>query len=173
MALEPCQTVNQSDGPPPRGWCQLFAYNGDNQPEYQGWAQSLQNESEWTVVSGALTSIAVASDVATATTVAAHGLQTGVRVVVQNATDPDLNGSYVITVTSSTEFTFATANVADDTFTNASLRISTRAPRTTHPVWIIKRFYYTTNLLTRIGWAEGQSESEKFIWDSRSDYAYL
>lgn len=174
MALEPFQPVNQTDGPPPRGWCQLFAYDGSGNLEYQGWAQSLNEESEWTVATSALTSIVDAANTATATTGSAHGLQTGNRIRIENALDEDLNGEHIITVTGATTFTFTTVNVTDDTYNNVSLKLSTKAPRTNRPVWSIKKYYYDgSGNVARMSWAEGQPDTNKFAWDSRTTYAYL
>jgi hypothetical protein len=166
MALEPFQPVNQTDGPPPRGWCQLFAYDGSSNLEYQGWAQSLQDEHTWSRDAATFTSVVVASDVAS------HGLQTGNRVVLANFTTAALNGTYIITVTSANAFTIATSGVADATYNNGGSRVSTRAPRTNALVWSIKKHYYSTNILSRISWAEGQPDTAKFAWDSKSTYAY-
>lgn len=172
MALESFQVVNQSDGPPPKGWCQLFAYDGSNQLEYQGWAPSDNELSEWTRDAGTLTSIVDAANTATVTTSSAHGLMTGARVYVENAADADLDGNYVITVTGAATFTFTTANVTDATYNEGGLRIWTKAPRTNRPVWSIKKYVYSGANLTEAHWAEGQSQTFKYAWDSRTTYAY-
>jgi hypothetical protein len=54
---------------------------------------------------------------ATVTTAAAHGLATGNRVTISGATESNYNGTYVITVTGGSEFTYtmATAPTADAT----------------------------------------------------------
>jgi hypothetical protein len=48
--------------------------------------------------------------VATLTTVSAHGLVTGNKVTISGATSSEYNGSYVITVTSATQFTYTMAS---------------------------------------------------------------
>lgn len=171
MALEPYQSVNQTEGPPPRGWCQLFDYDGTDLI-YQGWAQSVNELTEWSIDNGGLTSIADSGTTATVTTAANHGLQTGNQIKVSGASDADLDGTYVITVTGATTFTFTSANVTDATYNTSRLRITTQAPRTNRPVWAIKRIFYTSNITTRIGWAEGTPERQTFAWDSRTTYAY-
>jgi hypothetical protein len=172
--IEPFAPMNQVDAPPPRGWCRLYAYDGSNNVEYEGWAQSLNKDSEFSIAAGTLTSIVDAANTATVTTASAHGLQSGNRVFVLGASDDDLNtaAGYVITVTGATTFTFTTANVTDATYNAVGLRITTRAPRTNDTVWAIRKYYYTTNLVTRSSWAEGQPETQKFAWDSRTTYAY-
>jgi len=54
----------------------------------------------------AVTSIARTDDVATVTTTAAHGLVSGMSVVIAGASPADYNGTKVITVTDTAEFTF-------------------------------------------------------------------
>jgi hypothetical protein len=73
-----------------------------------------------------LTSIVVASGVATATTAAAHGRTSGDLAFITGATvAPTLNSIYpaTLTVTSPTAFTFATA-AADGTYTESTLQIA-------------------------------------------------
>jgi len=73
-----------------------------------------------------LTDIVVATNVATATTAAAHGLTTGDYMAVKGATAATaLNNlvGYSVTVTGATTFTFATSGVADATYTEAGLSI--------------------------------------------------
>lgn len=86
-------------------------------------ATSIQN---FLRLDSTLTSITVAANVATVTTAAAHGLtHTGQQATVVGATvDTDLNGTYSIaTIPTSTTFTFATAAVADATYTEATLAV--------------------------------------------------
>jgi len=72
-----------------------------------------------------LTNIVVATNVGTATTAAAHGLSASDPFTVQDATvDTDLNGTYTIATTPSpTTLTFATTDVADATYTEATLKM--------------------------------------------------
>jgi hypothetical protein len=80
----------------------------------------------WSIPAVTLTSIAVSSNVATATIPVAHYMVTGDRVTVSGATvDTDLNGIYPIASTPTpTTFTFATTSVADATYTDAALAIA-------------------------------------------------
>jgi hypothetical protein len=80
----------------------------------------------WTIAGATLTSIVVSSDVATATTSAPHGMPIGTWVEISGATvEPKLNGTYKITsLPTTSKFTFATASVADATYTDATLEAS-------------------------------------------------
>lgn len=77
-----------------------------------------------------LTSIAVATNVGTATTVAAHKVSVDDLITVQGATvDTDLNNSYTVaSVLTPTTFTFPTVDVADATYTESTLRVDGDAP---------------------------------------------
>jgi len=72
-----------------------------------------------------LTDIVVLTNVGTATTDAVHNLSTSDPFTVQDATvDTDLNGTYTIATTPSpTTLTFATTDVADATYTEATLKM--------------------------------------------------
>jgi hypothetical protein len=82
----------------------------------------------WTRAAGSLVKIVVASNVATATTLAAHGLAAGNRIRVTGASvDFSLTSVYRVDSTpTATTFTFATTTlypVADGTYTEATLGI--------------------------------------------------
>lgn len=94
------------------------------------------------VTGGGLTSIVVLTNVGTVTTVAAHGLQTGQTATVSGSTTSALNGSYVITVTSTTAFTIATSGVGNATYNNGPLTVSGNAPLLTSPIWSILHLVY-------------------------------
>lgn len=98
----------------------------------------------WTRAANTLTSIAVATNTATATTSTAHGLVIGNPAVVSGATvDAQLNGTYtILTVPSATTFTFTTVAVSDATYTEATLALATTAPRTTVNIWSIQNIRY-------------------------------
>lgn len=101
-----------------------------------------------------LTSIAVATNVGTATTSAAHGLRVGQLVTVTGATvDTDLNGTYrIATVPLTTTFTFTTVNVANATYNEATLYIATDYTRDSQTVWAIQKQYHTTTFIDRSTW---------------------
>jgi len=88
-----------------------------------------------------LTNIVVSSNVATVTTSAAHKLYDKALVIVSGATvDANLNGSYGITSTGTTTYTFTTVGVADGTYNESTLVISTYSPKTSASVWAIAGF---------------------------------
>jgi hypothetical protein len=91
------------------------------------------------VSNSTLTNIVVSANVGTVTTSAAHGLYVGARVTITGATvDTDLNGTYTVrSVTSSTAYTITTAAVADATYTDAGLVITTKFPLLTATRWAI------------------------------------
>jgi hypothetical protein len=163
--------VTTAISPPKEAWCQLIAYSGSN-PEYVGWARSTQPVPTVALV-GALGFVSITNSSTTATVAwTAHGLATGNRVVVSGASvDTDLNGSYVIIVTGADAFTFTTASVGNAAYTEATLAITTTAPRTGDPVWAIQKNVYSTNLPVQVFFAEGRSDPN-LTWGSRTTYAY-
>jgi len=166
--------VNQSIGPPVTAWTVLYFYDGSDNLEFVCFARPVQPEKTFARSDASLTSIAVSTNVATATTAAAHGLQIGNKIVVSGATvDADLNGTYIIaSVPSSTTFTFATASVSDGTYTEATLQFVTTAPRTSEPIWAVSRYQYSTGKLTHSQWADGNTADDN-VCDDRAtlDYA--
>lgn len=113
-------------------------YDGSGRVEYVCVARRNQAPvAPWTFAGGTLTNIVVASNVATATTSAAHGLtaRNGVTVGNTNAAGP--RGDFVVaTVPTTASFTFAAPGVGNGTYTTG-LSVLTSAPRTTEPVWRI------------------------------------
>lgn len=101
----------------------------------------------WTIAATTLTNIVVSTNVGTVTTATAHGLQVGQLFTVSGATvDPDLNGTYYIqSVPSSTTFTITTASVSNATYTDATLAVSSSAPRLTAAIWSIYHFLYDSS----------------------------
>lgn len=164
--------VNQSSGPPMSAWTLLQFYSGADLI-YVCYARPNQPEKVFARSDNSLTSIAVATNVATATKAADHGLQIGNKIVVSGATvDADLNGEYVIaTVPTSTTYTFATVSVADATYTEATLQIATTAPRTTEPIWAINYRLYDTAKLTHSQWADGNTVADN-VCDDRAALSY-
>ncbi len=132
-------------------------------------AESSQPKS--TIAIASLTSIVVLTNVGTATTTGAHGYAIGHRIQVRGATvDTDLNGDYTIaTVPSGTTFTFATANVANATYTEAGLKFLSTAPRTNSNQWSVERFFNTTAVLDRHIWAHADGSRSRAC-DSRTQY---
>lgn len=86
----------------------------------------LSYQVQWTIAGSTLTNITVAANVATATTANAHHLAVGELVFVSGASvDLDLNATYLVTGTpTATTFTFATVNVANGVYNEATLVIA-------------------------------------------------
>lgn len=104
-----------------------------------------------------LTNVVVSSNVGTVTTSSAHGLQAGQLVTISGATvDTDLNGTYIIqSSAATTTFTITTVAVADATYTDATLVLTTTAPRLTAAIWSITRFNYTSTNMTSKQYSNG------------------
>lgn len=125
----------------------------------------------WTRSASTLTSIVDSSNTATVTTSTAHGLQVGQLVTVSGATvDTDLNGTYYVqTVGSTTTFTITTSGVTDATYTESTLVVSTNAPLTTQPIWVIQKLSYDgSSNLVGVKCAFGSCRSYTSIWDNRA-----
>lgn len=149
---QPGNLVDVYQGPTQVPVTQLLYRDGTGNTEYICFAHSNQALYSWILAAKSLTSIAVATNVGTVTTAADHGLSPGNLVTVTGATtDTDLNGSYYVqTVPTSATFTITTASVTDDTYTDATLSISTNAPRATASIWSITKFSYTGTALDRV-----------------------
>ncbi len=151
--------TSQTAGPPVRAATSLLFYDGSGNVIYRCRAWSTQNTSTFARSDSSLTSIVVLTNVGTVTTAAAHGLQVNNSITISGATvDTDLNGTYVIaTVPSTTTFTIATASVANATYTESTLQFTTRAPRTSAPIWEIDKFTVTGSNTTAIQSSGGVS----------------
>lgn len=142
---------------------------------------------------GTLTSIAVATNVGTVTTVGNHGVQIGNVVTAAGSTTAALNGVYQVkTVGSATTFTITTVGVGDATYSTAALTLATNAPRSNLPQWSVQRFsYYSvsggacptgatgpTGGICSVQWAtnlttgQGGSKAYQFSCDSRATLSY-
>lgn len=81
------------------------------------WATILSTTGKITVAS---TGIAITSSSTTATaTLAGHGLSTGQSITISGATEPNYNGTFVITVTSSSTFTYTMVGSASSPATGS------------------------------------------------------
>jgi len=152
----------------------LFSYTGAGNVEYLCKAPSTGPTYTWSRLATTLTSIGVATDVGTVTTATAHGLAVGNQVTISGATvDTDLNGTYTIaSVGSSVTFTITTSSVADGTYVESPLKVSTSAPRSSAAVWSIQKFIYdaTPNLI-RSAWAYG-SRVPQYVCDDKANLPY-
>lgn len=125
------------------------------------------------VTGGTLTSIAVATNVGTVTTVSPHGLMSGQTVTVSGSTTAALNGNYILTVTGNSTFTIVTAGVGNATYNNAALTISGTAPLLTSPIWSIQHFTYdTSNNRTGAQCAQGACNLQTNICANRTALVY-
>lgn len=126
------------------------------------------------VTGSTLTSIVVLTNVATATTVSAHGLMVGQKTTVSGSTTAALNATYVIaTVPSTTTFTFTTAGVGDATYNNGPLTVSGEAPLLTSPIWSIQHFTYDgSNNLTGTQCANGSCQALSNKCSDRATLGY-
>jgi hypothetical protein len=61
--------------------------------------------------------------------------------------------------------------VADGTYTESTLKITTTAPRDTLPIWSIEKLTYSGSNLTQIQWAQG-STGAGFICANRTTLQY-
>lgn len=125
------------------------------------------------VTGGGLTNIVVAANVGTVTTAAAHGLMSGQNTVVSGSTTAALNGTYVITVTSTTAFTITTSGVGNATYNNGALTIGGTVPLLTKPIWSIQHFTYDgSNNLTGTQCANGACNVMTNICANRATLSY-
>ncbi len=148
-----------------------FFYDGSSNLQYICVAKQKQGLAFWKRSDSTLTSIAVSTNTATATTATAHFLYPGARVTVSGATvDTDLNATYtVLTVGSSTTFTFTTAAVADATYTESTLVVATDYPLLNSAVWAIQVLTYTSTTATGSFWANS-NVAYNLACSSRSSY---
>jgi hypothetical protein len=161
-----------SIGPPVTPYTLLNYRDVSNNVEYICRALSNQPTYTWTKSAATLTSIAVSTNTATFTFSSNHGLLPGNVISVSGATvDTDLNGTYVVVTGGTTTLTVTTVNVANATYTEATLAAWTTAPRTNAGVWSIQRNFYTTTYLDRSTWAGGSTALVNAC-DSRTGYAY-
>jgi len=166
--------VTLSEAPTPNSFTLAFDYDGSNNQIYIGKAKSVQLVPyNWsinaTLGKGTLTSVVVLTNVGTVN-ITGHGLAVGNRVIIGGGTagGAGLNASYVIaTVPGANSFTVATSGVADVTYNNTGLNVSTQAPSTTLPMWtIVKQTFTGTNCTLR------QTSPPSSIWGNRTTTEY-
>lgn len=147
--------VAQSPFPSAAATRSLFYYDGSSNLQYVCSALQFQGTATtYTKAATTITNIVVSANTATAT-VPAHGFAKGWRFTITGATvDTDLNGTYtILTVADANTFTFTTASVANATYTDAGLVITTYEPITSASVWAIQVYTYTSTTLDGSGWA--------------------
>jgi hypothetical protein len=163
---------SMSENAPNEAYCQRLAYNATPDIVYIGLAKSIQREYTYSIAAATITNIVVLTNVGTVTA-PTHGLIVNNRVTLAGWTvDTDLNDTYVIqTVADANTFTITTASVANATYVDAAGTFTTTAPRSSAPVWAIKKLTYSGTDPVAAQWAEGVS-SETQIYDNRASLAY-
>ena len=159
----------------------VFTYSGNNKiyecttKPFGPWNNGgVPASFSWTKAATTFTNVVVLTNVGTVTTSTAHGLRIGNKVVISGATvDTDLNATYIVaTVPSTTTFTVATVSVADATYTDAGLVLTTAVPRSTAAIWTIQKFTYDgSNNKTGESWALG-SPAAVNICDNAATLAF-
>jgi hypothetical protein len=178
--------VNQTAGAPPKPIEAIYDYSGGSNLVYVGIALSDQIASSQVTVSGASNGSPVAF------TATAHGfdyqsaLTTTPSICISGATGgwTGINGCWVATPTSANAFTIAVDSTTFGAFTGQTITVTTRAPRTTAPVWAIKKYVYDgSSRAIWAGWASNpggagatalvpSSTAMNLIWANRATYGY-
>ncbi len=166
--------VNPSISNPLTAYTDLYFYSGTD-IEYSCRAKSLQPTKTFGRTQPTpyvLTSIVVLTNVGTVTTVSDNGFKLNDKIVITGATvDTDLNGTYKIaSISSSKIFTIATVSVANATYTESTLQFTTTAPRTTMPIWGVRKYTTVASLVTASQWANGVSTGQ--ICDNRATLSF-
>lgn len=146
------QAVNQSDGPTPNNYVNLFFYDGSNNLAYVCSAPGLQAVSTFYRSSSTLTNIVVTSNVGVITFSSTSYLWVGARITVAGSTTAALNGTYPVTAVSGSTASIATSGVGDATYNNAAMTVYTSAPLLNSAIWAIKALTYTSTTLTGTRW---------------------
>lgn len=177
FAQEQDPAVSISGGPPIKSWTSQIFYTTISSADYIEYICYARTPQKSAALS--ITQIVDSGTTATVTTSVAHGYSVGNQIIIAGVTvDTDLNGTYAIaTVGSTTTFTVTSASVTDATYNNTGITSTSQAPRTTDPIWAIKKFFYTGTNMTAIRWAvkPGQANSttsQANICDSRATLAY-
>jgi hypothetical protein len=123
--------------------------------DYSCYASPQQPAYSYLRTNSTLTNIVVSTNTATMTA-PNHGLQVGNRIVVSGATvDIDLNGTYlVLTTADANTLTFTTASVANATYNESTLAVTTRSVRSSAAIWLVMRISYVSSNPVRIQWSD-------------------
>jgi hypothetical protein len=164
--------VNQTSGPPPTPFSDLYFYDASSNLQYDCRAPQKNVVTSWARSDASLTSIVDSSTTSTLTFAAAHGLYPGARITIKGATvDTDLNGTYtVLTTPLSTTATITTASVADATYNEATLIVTTTNPITTSAIWAIRVFTYSSGLMSGSYWATAATTDARLKCSERTNY---
>jgi hypothetical protein len=143
MAQSNAPEVALSDGPPAKGWTNLYKYTAISGADYIEYICSAPSQRPAELIS--VTQAVDSGSTSTVTTAVNHGLAAGNLVTFAGFTGgaAGLNTSFkVVSVGSATTFTITTSGISDATYNNAGITLSTSAPRSSQPIWAIKRFTY-------------------------------
>ena len=152
---------NVSRGPAIRDYTTRFFYSGSNLV-FACVAPSAQPTKTWSISAGNLSSISIASNVATVTWPANHGLYTNNQITISGGSITPFNGvSYKLTFVTDTTATFSVTwpNVT----VTSGLTITTTAPRTIDPIWKITQYVYSVSSVVAI-----QNSDFRKICDNRA-----
>ncbi len=165
--------VNQTQGPAPSAWVTLLYYNGSNQITYVCAAPASAPTTVYAIgATPGLTSIVVATNVGTINLPATAQWWVGQKITVAGSTTSALNGSYILSAVSGTTGTIATSGVADATYNNATMTISTTGPTLDALRWSIQVLTYASGNLATTYWANSVSTgvNNQLACSSRTSY---
>jgi hypothetical protein len=152
MAQGQGQAVNQVGGSPPNSTVQQFFYSGSNLT-YACSAPAVTAVSVFYVASGTLTNVVVATGTGTINFPATAQLWPGMQITLAGSATTALNATYKVTAVSGSTATITTTGVANGTYADTSLTLSTVAPLLNENAWAIQVFIYAGSTLTGSYWA--------------------
>lgn len=140
----------------------VLFYNGaDLQYICESFNQNSTTRTTWAITGATLTSVVVASNVATYTTATAHQLYHGARVTAAGSTAGVINGTFtVLTVPSPTTFTTA-LTAANGTYNNAGLSVYTDNPLLNVAKWNIQVMVIEAGVLRSSFYAVNRNYTQK------------
>lgn len=171
--------VSLSTGPPPAPFVNLFDYDGSGNLIYRGIAPAFLQANASCVGGGStciqrsdstLTSVVVATNVATVTCSSACGAWVGMRMIISGCTTAAVNGTFtVLSAPTATTYTLA-ITVADGTYNNAAMAINTNYPLTTQSVWEIQvsKFNGSSQVIATV--PANASVGTNLAWTNRATY---
>lgn len=168
------QAVNPVSGPPPFGTVQQYYFNGSNQPTYICSSSQFAPTTTFAIGgSPAFTNIVVLSNVGTITFGATAQFWVGQQLTVAASTTAALNATYKVQTVSGSTVTITTVGVADATYSNAAMTVSTSEPLLNASLWSIQVFNYPTANLGTSYWGgnpQGNTIPAGLKCSDRSNY---
>lgn len=153
LGLAQCPSQSLSPSSPQINCVDQLFYNGSSQLIYDCAAGAQQPQFTWYKSSATLTNIVVTTNSGVITFGSTSYLWVGARITVAGSATTALNDTYKVTAVSGSTATITTVGVADGTYADAGLRISTTAPRLDAQVWAIQVLTYAATLLSGTYWA--------------------